>query len=61
MTTVDAPEKKAFENIVGKREIAGNQHFYPLKYKLLFSVTFNLLPLNPFSLDKAKFCHLVKS
>ena len=27
MTTFDALEEKAFENIVGKEENAGNQHF----------------------------------
>ena len=37
MTNFDAPEKKPFENIVGKGENAGNQHFstFPTIFSIL--------------------------
>ena len=55
-------EKKTFENIVGKGENAGNQHFlfFPLmfficpKTNFYFSVTFILLSANAFNLDQSK-------
>ena len=54
--------KKSFENIVGKRENAGNQHFllfsqcflpFP-KQISIFSVIFILLSANAFNLDQSK-------
>ena len=51
-----ALKKKPFENIVGKGENAGNQHFllfpvfYPSQKKFQFSVKFNL----SLNLDQSK-------
>ena len=53
--------RKAFENILGKGESAGNQHFllFPQCFlpfpKQSFLVTFDLLFANAFNLDKSKF------
>ena len=44
--------KKLFENIVGKRENAGDQHF------LLFPRMFSILHIAKFSFDLHLFCHL---
>ena len=52
--------KKPFENIVGKGENAGNQHFllFPqgflalLKTEIIILATFNLLSANAFNLDQ---------
>ena len=60
---------KTFENIVGKGENAGNQHFllflqcFPpfLKEILIFSVIFILLSANTFNLDQSKICCFIKS
>ena len=58
--------KKAFENIVGKGENAGHQHFllfpqcfffffYPFqKRKFFFSIKFNFSSANSFNLDQSK-------
>ena len=54
--------KKYLENIVGKGENAGNQHFllFPTMFSTLspkkfnFSVTFILLSANAFNLDRSK-------
>ena len=56
-----ALSRKPFENIVGKRENAGNQHFllFPTMFSTLhktnfmFSVTFILLSVNAFNLEKS--------
>ena len=53
--------KKSFENIVGKAENAGNQHFllFPKMFSTLpnpnfnFSVSFILSPANAFNLDQS--------
>ena len=55
--------KKPFENIVGKRENAGNQHFLRFQQCFLrfrkqisiFSVTFILSSANAFSLEQSKY------
>ena len=55
-------EKEDFENIIGKGENAGNQHFllfstmFPtlLKKNFIFSVTFIFLSANAFDLDLSK-------
>ena len=62
---------KAFENIVGKGENAGNQHFLlfppclqpsPKKKFQFFSQIFNILSsANASNLNRLKFCDLVKS
>ena len=61
MTTFKALKEKPFENIVGKEENAGNQHFllfpqcfYPMKYNLNVSVTFNLSSAKALNLGKPK-------
>ena len=63
------PKIKPFENLAGKGENAGNQHFllfpqcflpFP-KQISFFSAKFNLLPANAFNLDQSKICRLVKS
>ena len=53
--------KEPSENIVGKGENDGNQHFFPfptmffiLQGKFYFLITFVLLSANPFNLDKPK-------
>ena len=57
-----SPRRKAFENIVGKGENAGNQHFllfqqcfllFPIKNSI-FLDTFILLSANAFNLDWSK-------
>ena len=59
--TFNAPEKEIFENIVGKGENAGNQHFsfsynvfYRSQNNFNFKVTFILLSANEFNLDQSK-------
>ena len=61
MTTWCTGGKKTFENIVGKEEKAGNQHFllFPqcfLSYEttLMCWVTFDMSSANAFSLGKPK-------
>ena len=66
--------KKHFENILGIRENAGNQHFLlylehvllyqkkkkkKLQKKCTIQTKFKLSSENAFNLDKAKFFHLV--
>ena len=59
---VTALKKRPFENIVGKGENAGNQHFllfpqffHPSQKEFLcFLVTFKLLSANAFNLDQSK-------
>ena len=60
-------KEKPSENIVGKEENAGNQHFlhfpqyFQSSLKQIFSsVTFTLSSANAFELDQSKICHLVK-
>ena len=58
--TIPTLGKKPFENIVGKAENAGNQHFllFPfsthLKTNCNFSVAFNLSSAHAFNLDQSK-------
>ena len=60
--TFNDPEKEGLENIKGKRENAGYQHFSPFptitftlaQTKFNFSVTFILSSPNAFNLDKFK-------
>ena len=55
-------KKKPFENIEGKGENAGNQHFFPFptvfstlpRTNFHFSVTFILSSANAFNLDQSK-------
>ena len=57
-----ALRKKPFENIVGKGENAGNQHFLVIpqcflsfpKTNFNFSVKFNLMSANALNLDQSK-------
>ena len=53
------PTEKPFENIVGKGENGGNEHFLtmfssPSKIIFKISVTFILLFANAFNLDQSK-------
>ena len=67
--TLNDPEKKAFENIVGKRENAGNQHFLlfpqcflPFPKQISIFQSHLLCCLQMLSIWTClKFCHLVKS
>ena len=59
--TFNDPEKKAFENIEGKEENAGNQHFLlypqcflPFPKRISFLGTFILLSVNAWNLDWSK-------
>ena len=59
--TFNDPKVEPFENIVGKGENAGNQHFllfpqclYPFKTKFIFSAELSLLSANAFNLDQSK-------
>ena len=55
-------EFKAFENIVGKRENAGNQYFSPFptmfstqsEREIIISATLNLSSANAFNLDQSE-------
>ena len=62
LQVLTALRRKSFENIVGKGENAGNQHFllFPAvfssipKTNFIFFVVFVLSSANAFSLDKSK-------
>ena len=67
MLTFNAPWKKCFENIVGKRENAGNQHLVlfssfstlPKKNCTVFD-SLKLSSANAFNLDKGNILFSVK-
>ena len=67
MTPFDAPGKQAFENTVGKGEIALNEQFllFPTVFStrsdnfLSFSSNVKLSSANSFSLEEFKICRLV--
>ena len=66
MTPFDAPWKQAFENTLGKGEIARNEQFLlcpvfstRLDNFLPFLSNLKLLSANSFSLEESKICHLV--
>ena len=57
MTTSDVPVVEPFENILGKGENGGKQHF--MKENSMLVGRFNLSSANASNLDKAKICQLV--
>ena len=67
MTPFDAPGKQAFENTVGKGEIARNEQFllFPQCFLpvwitfCLFLSNLKLSSANSFSLEESKICRLV--